>query len=478
MDSRIQFNKRALSVGLDDDKSYLNLSQLREINNAIRNRNPSVLLNEKISRMSVSPTASSTDKTGSSFQLQILKKTINRQRLMGGSGDQNLSRLKSELKQLDVETTKRDFWNKQNERKIKQLKQKIELTIEKQLEEGLNREVYLHLLKRMKKTKIFLDLRANEINQDLKTSESVLKTAVKKQVETKESKSKFLLFLHQFKETVEEERGLGYVRINDLGNDIEKNRVMSERRDEWKRHRETMFEEAANEDQNKKNIGIKESLELHRMWMFSLTKIFEKKKRKFQKLEEAAQKIKTFTGLGEISLVVENFLTKEYTYAGLLKTVKEKEEKCNEIKEGIDELQEKVNEIENKDLEKGKISESILAEKILMKENFDLNNKKQSIDNVYSKVKTWMKLTVRKLNKIAGNKPAAHTSDDSVKSYLQEIRKICQETIKKHNFSKNLGEVIEKNRKMAVNSAISQYSKLPKSIKREETLKESDLIGC
>lgn len=477
MESRIQFNKRALSVGLDD-KSYINSSHLREINKAIQQRNPSVLLNEKISRMSVSPTVSSTDKTGGSFQLQILKKTINRQRLLGGSGDHNLSHLKSELKQLDVESTKREFWNKQNEKRIKQLNEKIEKTIEKQLEEGLNKEVYLHLLKRMKKTQIFLDLKANSFNQDLKESESALKSAIKKQIVTKESKTQFLNFLHQFRDTVEEETGLGHLRINDLEIDIEKSKIISDRRDEWKRHRESMFEEAANEDQNKKNIGLKESLELHRMWLFSLTKIFEKKKRKFQKLEEASQKIKTFTGLGEISLVVENFLTKEYTYAGLLKTVKEKEDRCNEIKEGIDELQGKVNKIENKGLEKGKISESILAEKNLMKENFDLNQKKQSIDNVYSKVKTWMKLTVRKLNKIAGNKPTVSANDDSVKFYLQEIRKICQETIKKHNFSKNLGEVIEKNRKFAVNSAISQFSKQTKNIKREETLKESDLIGC
>ena len=477
MDSRIHFAKRALSVGLDD-KNYLNLSQMREINRAVHNKNPSILLNEKFSRMSVSPSVSTTDKSGSGFQLQILKKTINRQRLMVGSGDQNMSRLRSELKQLDIESTKREFWNKQNYSKLKQLEENIERTLKKQVEEVVNRDVYLHLLKRMKKTKIFLDIKANFVNQDLKVSESVLKSAVKKQMDTKESKTNILSFFQQFKGTVEEETDMGHVRINDLEVDIEKSKIIADRREEWKKHRESMFEVAVVEDRSKKNIGMKESLILHKMWHFTLTKLFEKKKNKFQKLEEAAQRVKAFTGLSEISLVVENYLTKENTYAGLLKTVKEKEQNCDKIKEKIEELQKKVLDIENKDLEMGKIEVAALVEKRILRENLELNEKKHLVENVYAKVRTWMKLTVRKLNLIVGNKRVVESGEDSMKVYMGEIRRICQEAIGKHNFSKSLGQVIEKNRKKAVNSVISQYSKMQRSVKKEEILSESDLIGC
>ena len=141
MDSRNQFTKRARSIGLDD-KSYMSISHMRDINKAIHSRNPSALLNDKISRMSVSPTGMTTDSFGNNFQMLTLRKTINKHKLMAENGHQNKLKLHSELKLLDIENKKREFWNKQNLIEVKRIKDKLEETLDNQMKEEINRVYY------------------------------------------------------------------------------------------------------------------------------------------------------------------------------------------------------------------------------------------------------------------------------------------------------------------------------------------------
>lgn len=490
MGSRDMFSKkRALSVAFEDF-GYLSASKTREIDKAIHNRNPSALLNQRISRTSVSPSFRNEDKGGSSFQLQILKKTINQHRLRVDSGDKNLTNLKSALRQLDIQSAKNDFQNKQLVSQAKSLEYKIEQTLKRQQEEIQNQDIYQHLLKRMKKTKIFLDLQAFKFNEQLKFSSMFLSSAQQKSLSSIESRSKVLSFMRLMGKEIKKETQLGSINLYHLNTDIEKIRIQSERQEEWKQHQESMFEAAVIEDRSKKNLGIKESINLHRIWYNNLTSLFERKKLKFQKLEEAFQKIKIFTGLNEIQAVVENFLTKECTYAGLLQTVQVKEFECNDIKERINKLQGKVDEISNLEVEKGVVEKCKADERNILKANLELAQKKYLIESVREKVKTWINEMTRKLAKITGvevdsnrvasykkrNKRTAREGDRLVEM-VYRIREICRAAIYQHKFAKSLGMVIEKNRKIVVSSMINQYSKEARRIVDEEIMDEAELIG-
>ena len=161
-----------------------------------------------------------------------------------------------------------------------------------------------------------------------------------------------------------------------------------------------MYEAAAIEDRSTKNLSLKEGLSLHKLWYNILTKIYERKKEKSKHLEEAFQNIKILTGIPEVALVVENFLTKEQTYVALMVTVNNKENECSKYQKKIDEMQACVNNFANKDINDGtSFSDMKRIQEAKIRELFELSNKKFVIENTYSKVKTWIKLMIRKFKK-------------------------------------------------------------------------------
>ena len=300
-----------MSVSIESQNFNTITAKNREIMNAINNRNPSSLLQMSFARTSISPIRSTDDKSDSSMQLLLLKKTIDHQRLTMGKGDNTLSTLRQELKILELEEVKREFWDRQNKQKIKQLQHEIEIAIENQIIESNNQEIYYHLLKRMKKTKIFLEIRSFALNENIINSDFVLSTEVKKHLISKEAASQAMNTFKEFKESIVVETTEGTNQIYELQRSIENSKTVADRRDAWKKHQETMYEAAIIDDRSAKSLKMKEGLALHKLWYKVLTRIYERKKEKSKNLEDAFQNVKIFTGIPEIGMVVENFLTKE-----------------------------------------------------------------------------------------------------------------------------------------------------------------------
>ena len=486
MEGKNSIGRRTNSLSLDNQSYSIISAKHREITNAIHNRKTSTLLRTSFARTSLSPIRPTEDKSDSSMHLMLLKRTIDHQKLSIGQGDNTITALKQELYQLELEETKRDFWTKQNHAKIKSLQNLIEEAIKNQLQETNNQEIYNHLLIRMKKTKIFLELRSAALNEGLENSESVLAAEKKKQFLSQEAALQAVNAFKDFKKSILVEKEDGSTQIYELQKSIEKSKLVSDRRDTWKKHQETMYEVAVIEDHSAKNLKLKEGLSLHKLWYNILTKIYERKKEKSKQLEEAFQNIKILTGIPDISSVVQNFLTKEQTYVALMQTVTNKETECSNYKKKIDEMQACVDNFAHKDIGNeahfNKIKE---MQEIKIKELFELSQKKFLIENTYSKVKTWIKLMIRKFNKILG-KQYGETSDmEKLIFYIQEIRQICNLGIEIKNnkndkgqkFGKLLGLRVEDNRKYAVNSMIRDISRVHHTVKIEEALYENELIG-
>ncbi|OMJ83763.1 hypothetical protein SteCoe_15241 [Stentor coeruleus] len=469
---------RALSVSTDNKNLTGLAHKSREIVKAITTRNPHLLLNSTFTRCSMTPTNQfQSEKSDNALQLMMLKKTINRQKISMESGDKTVIGLKHELKQLDIQVTKREFWNRQHASKIKQLEKYIEETLRLQIEEEYNQDIYLHLLKRMKKTKIFLEIHAFNLTNSLENRESILTKEKRKKLHMQEAACQAFSAFKDLHSTYKGETEEGNSQIFELKKSIEKSRVLATRREEWKKHQETMYEAAVIEDRSAKNMHLKESLSLHKFWYNILDKIFERKQAKFQRLEEAFQSIKIVTGIPDISQVVENFLTKEQTYVSFMETVKKKEDECSKYHMKIKEMQEKVDLFSNRDNDKENIIQIKDLEQQKIREMMEVAPKKYAIKNKYSKVQAWMKLMIRKFNKIMGRPNGGILEDGNIMYYVMEIKEICKAAVKEHEFHKNLGKAIENNRKQAVNMMIEQFSKVPKAMKEIESVQESDLIG-
>jgi hypothetical protein len=461
---------------MDDSMSNSFIARNREISNAINNRNPSTLLNLSFTKGSIILSHPIEEPSDSSVHLRLLKGSIDSQRLATGKGDKTVSVLRQELKQLELEDIRHEFWLKKSTQKVKDLQESIEDTIRRQSEEITNQEIYNHLLKRMKKTKIFLEIRSGLLNENLKTNDSVLNDEKKKHLVSKEAAMQAKTACKQFERAIKREKFEGENQIGRLQVSISKNVEAADRQEVWKKHRETMFEAAVIEDRSAKSLTIKESVSLHRLWYSVLTKIFERKKEKSQKLEEAFQRIKIATGIPEINLIVENFLTKEQTYDALMKTVSSKEVECSEYKMRIDDLQTGVNNYSNRTASNNsELDQMRTLQEGKIRELIELSNKKFFIENIHSKVRTWMKLMIRKFFKIVGSDGIEVKDEKDLKFYLKIIARIFKNA-KKVN-QEMLGKAVEDRRKLAVASMIKNLAKVPHSFLEEEVLNENSLIG-
>ncbi|OMJ89411.1 hypothetical protein SteCoe_8409 [Stentor coeruleus] len=474
MDAKTQSNRRTMSLSIEASLSTTVSARQREILNAIHTHNPKSLLKTSFTRTSMSPILPMEEKTDSAIQLVMLKKTIDIQRLTGGKGDKTVSALKYELKQLELEDTKHEFWQRQNTQKIKQLQVFIEKSLERQAEETWNQEIYHHLLKRMKKTKIFLEMKWYEMMDSLDSRELVLSHEKKKQLVMKEAALQAVTTFKQLKKEVVVEKVEGENQIHSLLKNVEKGKFVADRRDIWKKHQETMYEAAVIEDRSTKSEKLKEGVSLHRIWYHILTKIFDRKVEKSKYLEEAFQKVKIATGIPEISIIVEKFLTKEQTYEALMNTVSKKEVECSEYKKKIDAIQRNVEMSSNKDVSSNGIIDKIREDnEHKIHELMELSHKKFLIENTHSKVRTWLWQVIRKFYKILGINALDLERNAPLIYYIKCIKEIFALA----QSEKGLGARVEANRKYALNSMIKQVSMAQHKIVEEELMNESSLVA-
>lgn len=485
-------NRRTISLTMEDSLSTSVSARQREILNAIHTRNPKSLLSSTFTRGSISPIRTIEEKTDSTLHLIMLKKSIDIQKLTSGTGDKTVLNLKNELKQLELEDAKHEFWLRQCTHKIKNLQKSIEKALERQSEETWNQEIYHHLLKRMKKTKIFLEMKSYEMMDCLECRDLLLLHEKKKKLVKKEAALQAVTTFKAMKKAVDDEKNEGENQIYSLQKSINKVRTIADRTDVWKNHQQTMYEAAAIEDRSAKNQRLKEGLTLHRLWHNILTKIFDRKVEKSRKFEEAFQKIKIATGIPDITILVENFLTKEQTYDSLMKTVNKKEIECSEYKNKINEIQKNVEMSSNKDVSasmqsfyndlfpSGTVPSSEVLNTIRginqqkVHELMELSHKKFLIENTHSKIRTWLLQIIKKFYRILGT----HNNDIEKEESLIYYIKCIKEIFALAHGDKGIGIRVEANRKYALNSLIKQAGLVPHKIFEDEQIYEGSLVAA
>ena len=239
-----------------------------------------------------------------------------------------------------------------------------------------------------------------------------------------------------------------------------------------------MYEEVIIDEQSTKNLSLKEGLSLHRFWYTLLNKIFERERKKSKALEDAFQNIKTMTGIVAISQVVENFLTREQSYNILMETVKTKEEQCSDYKKKVNEIQDQVSNFINKENKESEVLNKMKAEeKARIKEILEISPKKYFVENTHSKVKTWVKLMIRKFNHLLGKPITAFPDDENLVFYVNQIKDICVMALNKKGFQSSMGKAVENNREFAIRSIIKNSNKKLNKKTYEDVLNQNELVG-
>lgn len=91
-------------------------------------------------------------------------------------------------------------------------------------------------------------------------------------------------------------------------------------------------EDAKNESRDQSEIDKRANLLVQRLWSSYFKNQMEKEMNKYAPIEIAFQQIRATTGNSDVKMMVHKFMTKEETYAQLLRSVNENEKKYDELK--------------------------------------------------------------------------------------------------------------------------------------------------
>lgn len=156
------------------------------------------------------------------------------------------------------------------------------------------------MLKRMKKDLIALQLVSNDLTESLRSKSQIYKEEFEKQRLAKEHKLQSKYRLDTLMQNIEHEQKKRQERIMSLTTSIKnKEEALQKRMDRVKRQSE-IAEAAAGENKDMNEIKLRENFNVQRLWCAFLKKKMENEMKKYHKLEEAFQKIRTSTGNSDV----------------------------------------------------------------------------------------------------------------------------------------------------------------------------------
>lgn len=324
-----------------------------------------------------------------SLQLHILRKNFDRACTEFTKRDTFISGLKTQLDKIS-ESQKRQSMNlAMKQMEIQNLDDLIIKTKANQELEEENREIFLHVLDRMRTTIVHLKLKAQTFKVSLHKSSFFLSVEQEASNKSKESRAKTSQALERLKVIVENEKNEEEREVEELQKNVEQRRIASSCRAERRKNQAEIIEKAIIDSQSSRLEETREQYFLNKLWYNVTTYRYEREKNNSHRYEEAYQKLKLTTGIFEIPVFVEKFLTKEKSYRETLESVKNKEIELNLFKNKIETIQEGIDKFQ---LNSSGVHIDLSTKKKLdkkYKELRELNEKKMGLTLVYDKIKKW-----------------------------------------------------------------------------------------
>lgn len=412
-------------------------------------------------------------------QLSTLKSLMDQERFSYTRGDIRLARLRSEGSKIHHVVELRKNVLDKLRLQVSMMNENIVYVIELQATEEDNQTINLHVLDRMRTTLVYLKRRYKKFEYMLHDRSFELSIVSTKSVKTKEQKNAVGLAFHTFKDSVIAETESKQKELEKLEKDLKKRKEMSEKKLQNKLKQAELMEKAMIEDQSAELEELREKYLLHFMWYMASSLRFEKEQVKWKRLEDAFFKIKIATGVQDIPLLVEKYLTKEQIYMEFLNSVKKKEVELVDYREKIEKMQismEKLNESEPDDEEKPdkqKRNELQAIRKLVLEEN----GKMKHLMMVKNKINDWCGRFLYKLQKVS-EVPRTEFQSNNIKVSMEKINSQISRVISriKENKANSNAEYLEIQRKN-IKDIIQQIPVLKlKRKKASDALDLSELV--
>jgi hypothetical protein len=276
-------------------------------------------------------------------------------------------------------------------------------------------------------TGIFLDIKKNELNEQLKQKSLLLQDVIRNKAETLEKLSRNS---KQFRDLNKTFTGFNARRKN-ISQKLEDDKedldfIDLERENRFFRQQE-IKEKVGISEKNLNEKNIRESLLLHKLWYKKLNFMLQRFTQKFLKVDMAFRKIKSVTGLETISEIVEKFLTKEENLNELTRIIRKNKEFVEEFAKRNSELQQRIKIIEVSDkhsITSDTIREMNLKIVELSSRNAGIRSKHLEIVSLVKTVSEWIVRMIQQFD------PSFLPADQKLTVLVKTLHKLIHENIR------------------------------------------------
>lgn len=405
-------------------------------------------------------------------ELKILKTHTNKTQLSKTTNNWRIEKLNLELEQ----TKSAENYSKKIpllKEKIEKLKQEI---IDAKIQQELkldDREVYFHIEKRMVDTKIHLELKAHHLRDQLKIKDAILNTEKMKFLNVKEKRCRSARAYKNFDKTSEFFQKSKKILARRFEEEKKASENMDLMRQEHNRRHIEICEQVDNEESIRNFKGIRERVMLSKLWYMFLSNKLKDYITKFGTIDLAFRKIRSITGLTDISEVVEKFLTKENLYNELMSMVNQnKAIKDKMIKDNKD-LQSKIEELNI--CEKHKNIEGNVRELLDVIQGNRVRNayEKERLEKIQAlkvKLEAWVKKVIGKF------KIQADFQKFSIVELIDALRSTVLDELRGMNLTPDLKVMKEITKKVVAETSKLGNSPLASKLVQKEKIKNEEMV--
>lgn len=361
-----------------------------------------------------------------SAQLKVIKNKYNQTKTEWNIIESTLNTTKEQMSKLEeggkILGNKRTL-RKEHKKKLKTNLEKLHKKIYNALTDN---ETYKHIKKRMKITKVFLEIKLNTLQSTLETRYEVSCEQNQKRLDTIKHVGKNRNALRALSIDLAYEQKQRFFISKHLSKDLTNRKKFSLRREQMRQRHEEIVESVSNEEKIIRNNFLRNGVLLHKVWYSFLDKKLSIEMEKFSVVDSAYIKIKSLTGLSNIQDVVQKILTRENNYSALMTMINEAKNFCMSYKEKNRQIELDLNKImtsggnnKNSDIQKLRDKTIEMIKKV--KEGKEKHDKMKRAKDY---VNTWGEIWLRRLM------PEESYENNGLREVFGELRLSVKEKIK------------------------------------------------
>eukprot|EP00344_Euplotes_crassus_P004342 CAMPEP_0197000856 /NCGR_PEP_ID=MMETSP1380-20130617/5697_1 /TAXON_ID=5936 /ORGANISM="Euplotes crassus, Strain CT5" /LENGTH=532 /DNA_ID=CAMNT_0042418309 /DNA_START=9 /DNA_END=1607 /DNA_ORIENTATION=- len=268
----------------------------------------------------------------------IIKKRVNEK-------EKDLDTIRKEIQQLEYQESTAEGAVYENDTRKEQIENAVSVTQKKTAEELMNSRVHAHMIERLNKDLIAMEIYKKNLETSLKNKETMFEEQKEKFRAAKEQKLQSKTIFDNLVKNLYNERNEKKKRIEQLVKSMKNKTDNVRRRVERIKRQNELAEAAANENKDADEKQMRREFMFNKLWNSFIRKKMQKEMKESTHIDEAFKAIKTATGVTDVQKLVEKFLTREQTYSELLVAVADSESRIDKLRRENEVLRSRLNEL-------------------------------------------------------------------------------------------------------------------------------------